>query len=79
MVKDTTAVVSFRNADLPRPLAARLIGAAHPDEERGHWLVTLYDGNVVAATSFEAAVRAVQSASGVRRLLIVWTDSSGPE
>ena len=68
-----TAVVSFRNADLPRPLTARLIGAAHPDREQGHWLVTLYDGGVVTATSFEAAVNAVQIASGVHHLLITWT------
>jgi hypothetical protein len=63
-------VVSFRDADEPRALAARFIALAtrHP---RG-WRVNLADGSVVHTVTFDAAADAVITDTGVHRLLIHW-------
>jgi hypothetical protein len=67
----TELAVSFRNADLPRPLATRLIAAArrHP---RG-WSLTIPETGSTQHVTFEATVEAVTEMTGVRRLLIVWS------
>jgi hypothetical protein len=64
-------VVSFRDADEPRPLAARLIAAAR-QHGRG-WSVNISPGRSIECATFDGAVEAVTNASGVHRLLILWT------
>ena len=66
----TGTVVTFRNADEPRPLAARFIAVAnrHPHG----WRVHLADGSVLHTVTFDAAADAVSAATGVPRLLIHW-------
>ncbi len=63
-------VVSFRDADEPRALAARLIAAAHR-HPRG-WTLHTAAGSRVEALTFEAVVDGVTATTGVRNLLIVW-------
>jgi hypothetical protein len=64
-------VVSFRDADQPRPLAARLIAVAH--RHPSGWTVNVPDGTIIDSVTFDAAADAVITATGVRHLLIVWT------
>jgi hypothetical protein len=64
--------VSFRDADLPRALAARMIAVAHR-HPRG-WTVATADGSRIEALTFEAVTDAVSATTGVRHLLIIWTD-----
>jgi hypothetical protein len=66
--------VSFRDADEPRPLAARLIAVAHR-HTRG-WTVTTADGHRVEAATFDSAAGVVMAATGVERLLLVWTTAA---
>jgi hypothetical protein len=64
-------VVSFRDADQPRPLAARLIAVAH--RHPCGWTVNTADGSRIEALTFESVTDAVTAATGVRHLLIIWT------
>jgi hypothetical protein len=66
----TGTVVTFRNADEPRPLAARFIAVAN--RHRHGWRVHLADGSVLHTVTFDAAADAVSAATGVPRLLIHW-------
>ena len=68
-----SVMVTFRDPEEPRPLAARLIAVAsqHP---RG-WSVSTPEGGEVQAATFEGCVSAVQARTGLRRLLIVWTEN----
>ncbi len=65
-----TFVVSFRDADEPRALAARLIASAyrHP---RG-WTVNISHGDRLECQSFEAVTQTVARRTNVPNLLIVW-------
>ncbi len=63
-------VVSFRDANEPRALAARLIASAHR-HPRG-WTVQTTDGTRIEALTFDAVADAVATATGVRALLIIW-------
>jgi hypothetical protein len=65
---DVTA--TFRDANQPRPLAARLIAAAHR-HPRG-WTLSLAAGGRCEFMTFDAVADAVTQATGVSKLLIVW-------
>jgi len=49
-------VVSFRDADQPRPLAARLIAVAH--RHPCGWTVNTADGSRIEALTFESVTDA---------------------
>ncbi len=63
-------VVSFRDANEPRALAARLIASAHR-HPRG-WTVHVPDGDRFECLTFDAAALTVARQTGVPNLLIVW-------
>jgi len=67
------AVVTFRDADEPRPLAGRLVAIAHryPDG----W--SLYIPHAAVRTRHETvdeAVAALARSAGVRHVLMLWTE-----
>lgn len=64
-------VVSFRDADQPRAMAAGLIAVAH--RHPLGWSVNTADGSHIEAVTFESMTDAVTAVTGVRHLLIVWT------
>ncbi len=65
------SMVTFRDADEPRALAARLIAVAH--RHTCGWTVNTSDGSRIEVLSFDAAADAVTAATGVRHLLILWS------
>jgi hypothetical protein len=73
-----SVLVSFRDANEPRALAARLLASAlqHP---RG-WTLSIPEVNgAVEAATFEGVVSALSARTGVYRLLIVWAEREGGE
>jgi hypothetical protein len=68
-------IVSFRDADEPRPLAARLIASAHR-HARG-WTVNVPHNGRYECLTFDAAAQAVANTTGKHHLLIIWTVREG--
>jgi hypothetical protein len=64
-------LVSFRDANEPRALAARLIAVAH-QHARG-WSVSIPGSRETEHVTFEAAACTVIRSTGITRLLIVWS------
>ncbi|GAB1689237.1 hypothetical protein [Krasilnikovia sp. M28-CT-15] len=68
-------VVTFRDADEPRPLAARFVGTALWDGQG--WRLAVSGEDLAEYRTFDAAAAAVRQATGIRRLLIVWFAAEG--
>ena len=75
MTRDDTradAIVSFRDADEPRPLSGRLVATAHRHPDG--WSLLIPEGDVRSGHStIDAVVAAVIKATGIRHVLMVWT------
>lgn len=71
MTVPAPAVVSFRDADEPAPLAGRIVAAAssHP---RG-WSLLIPDVGATEHTTLDAAAYTVIERTGLNHLLMVWT------
>ncbi|GID27356.1 hypothetical protein [Paractinoplanes brasiliensis] len=63
--------VSFRDRDVPRPLATRPIAVAHR-HQRGWTVLVTADRSEIYALTFDAVPSAVRAVTGVRNLLIIW-------
>lgn len=73
----TAALVSFRDADAPRALAGPLLAAAH-SHARGWTLSVPGAPGATEHVTFDGVAREVLRATGVTRLLIVWTVGEHP-
>ena len=68
----TDVVVTFRDADEPRPLSARLVATAHRHPDG--WSLHIPEADVrTGHETVDEAVAALLRTTGIRRLLMVWT------
>jgi hypothetical protein len=71
------AVVTFRDADEPRPLSSRLVATAHRHADG--WSLHVPDlGLRTGHATMDEAVAAVRKVTGIRHVVMTWTEI-GPD
>ncbi|OJF14599.1 hypothetical protein [Couchioplanes caeruleus] len=68
------AIVTFRDADEPRPLCGRLVAAAH--RHRDGWSLSIPAVELrTGHATVDDVVAAVARTTGIRHVLMVWTEA----
>jgi hypothetical protein len=66
------AILTFRDADEPRALCGRLVATAHRHPDG--WSLHIPDKGIsMGHATIDDAVTAVAEATGIHRILMVWT------
>lgn len=68
------AIVTFRDADEPRPLSARFVATAHRHPDGWSLHIPGTDLRTGHAT-VDVAVAAVTRSTGIQHVLMVWTET----
>jgi hypothetical protein len=67
------AIVTFRDADEPRPLTGRLVATAH--RHLDGWSLYIPDADLrTGHPTVDDAVATVSKTTGIRHVLMVWTE-----